>query len=285
MSSMESLRRTNHRLVRSGRETRALLDQPIKELAPFCRMPAIESERVFIEIVFELLGRYAAVEGAQEPSLEQRGDAMDPRQLFVTRSRQPQVLISVLLRPAIGPGAIADDSGTDGNILLHEVDDGGTVFIRESGDTNPADTFPTDFSSDYHDFLCLPRGIPRSQPTDQSLINFDFSAKLFASRANHRPTQFMQHRPGCLIAWQPEKPLESHRIDTHFLVSHPPDRSIPQTQGYLASMKDSSGHGRGFCSTTPTMENTLLGTPCVPCFTPGTDESFRPANPLQVFPA
>jgi hypothetical protein len=69
------------------------------------------------------------------------------------------------------------------------------------------------------------------------------------------------------------------------LVGHPPDRSIPQAQGYLASMEDSSGHGRGFCSTPPAMENTLLGTPCVPGFAPGTDKPFRPANTLEVIPA
>ena len=88
VSFMATLIRTDHGVIGSGRAARALLDQPIKELASDRRIPAVESECIFVEVMFELMGRGAAMKGAQQPSLEQRGDAMDSRQLFMTRSRQ-----------------------------------------------------------------------------------------------------------------------------------------------------------------------------------------------------
>lgn len=195
------------------------------------------------------------------------------------------MLVSMLRRPAIGPLAIANDSGADGNILLHEIYDGGTVFIRESGDPNSTRTLTADFGSDYHDFLCLPRGIFRSQPSDKSPIDLNLAAELLTPRTDHCPTQFMQHRPGCLVTGQPEKSLKSHGIDTHFLVRHPPDGPIPQPKGYLASMKDSSSCGRHVRVATPAMENSCPGSPRLPRRAPRADKAFGPAHPFEVTPA
>jgi hypothetical protein len=95
----------------------------------------------------------------------------------------------------------------------------------------------------------------------------------------------MQHRPGCLIAWQSEKSLEPHRVDAHFLISHPPNRSIPQTQGDLTSMEDGSGRGRDVRVAVPTLDSAILGAPRFPRFTSGTDKSFGPTYSCQVVPA
>lgn len=123
------------------------------------------------------------------------------------------MLISVLRRPAIGPLSIADDSGADGNILFHEIHDGGTVFVWESGDPDSTYTLIANFGSDYHDFLRLPRGIIRAQPSDESPIDLNITAELLTPRTDHCPTQFMKHRPGCLVTGQPKQSLESRTPD------------------------------------------------------------------------
>ena len=194
------------------------------------------------------------------------------------------MLIPMLRRPTVGPLAIADDSAADSNILFHKIYDGGTIFIRESGDPDSAHTLATNFGSDYHDFFCLPRGIARSQPSDESSIDLNLATELLTPRTDHCPTQFMQHRPGCLITGQPKQSLESHGVDAHLLVGHPPHGPKPQPQGYLASVENSSSGKVDVRRTALAMESSVFRAPRLPCRAPGTDEAFRPADPREVIP-
>lgn len=282
---MGSLRRSDDVMVRCGRSTRALLDQAVEQLSPNRRMPAVESEGVLIEVVFELIRRCAPLEGAEQPPFEQCRDAMNSWKLDAPRPGQPAVPIPHIFEPAISPLAVADDPGAFSNVLLHEFNDSGTLVVWNLGDPDATSSCPADFGGDYHDIFCFPRMIPRAQAADQRLINLDVAGKLFTSWPDHGSTQFMQHGPRCLITGQPEQSLEPHCTDSHFLVGHPPYGSIPQPQGNLASMKDGSSRDRQVCIATMATENPLLGTPRLSRLAPRTEKSFGPSNPFEVIPA
>jgi len=282
---MSSLRGTDHSVIGCVWIPYALLDQPIKELPTQRRIAPVESKGEFIKIALELLVGCAALKGTEKPSLEQRGDTMDSWQLNISGSGNTSMPIPKVFQPAIGPSAVANDQGAFSNVVLHEVNNSGTSVVREIGESYPADSFPSNFSSDYHDILCLPCGIPWRQPADQSLVYLDITGKLFASWSDHSSTQFVHHHPCRFIATKSEQPLESQRIDAHFLVGHPPHSPKPQPQGYLASVEYSSSAEVHVRITALAMEYSFLGTPRFAPLAQGTKESFWPANPLKVIPA
>ena len=262
----------------------ALLDQPVKELPPEGRVPAIKAESEFVEIVFKLFGGCTALEGAEQPSLKQRRDAVDSWQLCTTSAGQSSMPITQVFQPAIGPLPVAADPRTHNDIFLHKVDNRGAVVVRKFGDPDSTYSVTANFSSNYHDILCSFRRISRPQSADHGLVHLDFAGELFTCRSDHSSTQFVQHRPCRLITGKSEKPLKSQRIDPRFLVRRPPDSPVPQPQRNPASVKNSSSCEVDVCSAALAMEHPLLGAPGLPCFTPWADKSFGPANPFEVVP-
>ena len=265
--------------------SRALLEQPVKELATQSRVASVESEGEFVQIRLKLLFGDAAMESAKKPSLGQGGDAMNPGKFFASGSRDAAMPIAILDEPSVGPCAIADDQRSLGDSILNEADDGNPVVIPQLAKPDTAYSFAADFSRDYHDILRLSRGISRRQPADESLVNFDVAGKLFTSRPDHGAAQFVQHRPRRLVARQAEKALESHRIDANFLVGHPPHRAIPKAQRNFASIEDGPSREIRIGAAALTMMNSVLGSPSLSCLAAWADETLRPANSFEVGPA
>ena len=58
-------------------ELNSLLEQAVEEQAAVVRAAAVEAERELIEVVVELLRADCALVGAEEPTFEQGGDAVD----------------------------------------------------------------------------------------------------------------------------------------------------------------------------------------------------------------
>ena len=269
-------------MVRRGRIPCALLEKPIEQLPAQSRIAPVESESVLIEIGLELFIGCTALESAEQPCFEQRSNAMGSRQFFASGSRDASMPISILGKPSVGPGTVADDQRTFGDGVLHEADNGSAVIVGQLREPNPSDPLTADFSRDYHDILCLPGGISRRQPADKGLVDLDIAGKLFASRSDHSSTQLVQHDPRRFVTGEAEQSLESQRIDSHFLVCHPPHGPIPQPQRDLASMEDRSGHDGYVRMAALAMESPSLGAPGFPHLALGADEAIRPTKAFEV---
>lgn len=281
---MTTLRRSDHGAIGRGGTARALLHQAVKELPTQDRVAPVEAKSVLVEIGLELLSGRTAMESSEQPSLEQRSDTMNSGEFFVSGAGNSSMPIAIFGKPAIGPRAVTDDQRAFGNGILHEAHDGGAVVIGQLGEPNPTDSLAADFSSDYHDILCLPCWISRRQPADKSLVYLDIAGKLFASRANHSTTQFMQHRPCRLVTWQSEQSLKPHSVDTRFLVGYPPHSPKPEPQGDLAPMEYSSSRDGQVPMAVVATQSALLGAPCFARLAPGADKSIRPTNSLKEIP-
>jgi len=58
-------------------ELYGLLEESVEEEAAVTRAAAVEAEGELVEVVVELLRADGALVGAEQPALEQRGDAVD----------------------------------------------------------------------------------------------------------------------------------------------------------------------------------------------------------------
>jgi hypothetical protein len=264
---------------------RTLLEQSIEELPTQGRVAPIEPKSEFIKIRLELLFGWAALKSAKQPSFEQRSYTMNSWQLFTAGSRDASMSIAITGKPTIGPCSVTDNHGAFNNGFLYEVNDSGAIVIRNLGEPDSSRSLSADFSSNYYDFLCLSCGIPWRQSANESFVYFNISRKLFASRPDHGPAQLVQHNPCRFVTGEAEQSLQPHRVDAHFLVSHPPHGSIPQPQRDLAAMKDGPGREIGVGVAALAMKKTLLGAPCLPSLASGANEPIRPTNSFEVIPA
>jgi len=94
----------------------------------------------------------------------------------------------------------------------------------------------------------------------------------------------MEHRPGCLVAAQPQYPLQTRSTRAVFLAGNLPYRAEPYHQRQLTVLKNCSCSNR--C-----LPPTCLATPKTPSnrqpLTPSatwTDKPFRPSQRGQIFP-
>jgi hypothetical protein len=92
----------------------------------------------------------------------------------------------------------------------------------------------------------------------------------------------LQHHPCRRVSRQSQQPLESHRADAYFLVCHPPNGSIPESQRDFAPMEDGTCCDRYDRLTGPAVEQSSFGAPCRTSLAFGTNESCRPTNPFEV---
>src|SRR6266481_5201448 len=130
-----------------------------------------------------------------------------------------------------------------------------------------------------------PPGQPLLQTTQIAFVHLDPAGEQIAPRPHHGAAQFMQPRPGRLIALQPQHSLQPQRADTVLLTDHPPYGLKPQPQRSAGVLKNRPRRHRGLMSTVTTAQQyrphrRTLSTP-----TARTAKAIRPAQLQQILSA
>src|SRR5215467_3035641 len=270
-----------------------LLEKTEEEQATMPSSPSVEAEGELVEVVVEVVDSHSALVGTQQPALKQRGDTMDCGHRDMGR------LLHRLEGDHLVPVACRDQTsvagkaiGTDGRTTLKR--GGGEVGHRRDGEVgDPGHPYSTElhasptFDSDCHDRLRVSAAAegPWLRAAHVCLVHLDIAEQLIPARSDHRPSQFVQPAPGCLVAAQAEHRLEPQRADTLLLPSHVPGGCEPGPKQRMGVREDSdSGHRRLPLAAAADPQATLAA-PALPRRTSRAYEPVRPAQPLQVLPA
>lgn len=273
--------------VGHGFDRNGLLNESIEQLTSAGGRTPIKPEGEFIEIMVKMLPGSAPLVDAQEPALEQRGNAMRVRKDVGSGPRLMSV--SMWLEYAyIGWIAIGDDGRARGHALFGELDQAipsGDVYPLEA-DASCARLALLDGDKD--DSL-VPNG-PSSRTTfaaspNKGFVHFDCSHQGLAIGSYHGPAQLVQACPSRAIAADSQSSLHTQRTDTTLLVGEPPDRSKPKAQRKMTVLEDRPGGCRSHGTT-------ILALPKLPSELPTPVQSalwapktIRPSNADQIAPA
>ena len=135
--------------------------------------------------------------------------------------------------------------------------------------------------------LVLPAGAARLIAVGDGqvgLVDLDHALQSIAIGPHHRPAKPMQHRPGGLVAAQPEHPLQPQGADALLLVGQVPGRSQPDPKRGAGLVEDRAR--RSPCSGAPQSLHIMpdaAGTVRLARHAAArADEAVRPAQSLQV---
>src|SRR5208283_4976953 len=119
----------------------------------------------------------------------------------------------------------------------------------------------------------------------QSLVHLYAPAQPIAARAHHGAAQFMQQRPGRLVALQAQHTLQADGTDAVLLAGHPPHGTKPQGQRQATVLKDRPGGNRALVVTTGTAHKTVGLRPALRLAAARAPKTVRPTKLKQVLPA
>ena len=159
--------------------------------------------------------------------------------------------------------------------------------IRNSGHAYPADSLTV--------FLCrncnhrLGTYVSATNPffrgTPIRIVNLNTSTQSVSSLPNHRPTQFMQPCPRCLVTAQSQNPLDPQGTGASLLAGHQPDPAKPQPKRLVRILKNRPGCNGCLKSACGTSYQTALRKPSPLISTSGTRKTVGPLEPKEVFSA
>src|SRR6266536_1374400 len=186
-----------------------LLEQAVEEEAALARAAAVEAEREFVEVEVELLRADRSLVGAEQPALEQRGNAVRARHHDVGRVAAGGDARRLMDEAGCGESAVAlpaigvdDSAGRDS--AADEVAKDGAGAIADAGEPEPAaGAARTRLDRDRDDRPVgerAPSEPSRRGGADRGLVDFDLAGKPVSTRTHHRPAQLVQQRPGRLVA-------------------------------------------------------------------------------------
>lgn len=227
------------------RDRNALLDEPVEQISPASRHPAIEPESVLVQVMVELFPGYPPLVDTQQPTLEQRGNTVEARKSVGSGLD----LMNVPMRleyAGIGGKSIGNDGRAGSHRLFDELNQavsGGDGYLFE---TNSSSAKFSPLDGDKNDRLGSwgSSSSALAASPNQGFVHLDRAGKWLAIRTDHGPAQLMQTTPSSTIAAYPKGPLHSQRADPALLICEPPDRTEPKPQGQVAVLKDRPrGHG------------------------------------------
>src|SRR4029450_5625707 len=226
----------NHTVIWRRFHVQGLLYQPIEQLAPRTGFSAIESKREFIQVIIQMVPTDRPLVSSQQPAFEQSRDPMNPRKqldgsiLTLSTQNRNFMMVSIFLQaavplPSIGMHDTARFNGSSDKLL--QTSCGGIRNARHADPSN-ATTILLRRNGNQRlsqDLACMRFGL---FATNIPLLALDPSAPPIPARPNHRPSQFVQPRPGGQVAAQAQHPLQPHRAGSILLASHIPHGSEPQ---------------------------------------------------------
>src|ERR1019366_1975957 len=130
-----------------------LLREPKKQFPTALRCPAVEAEGELVKVVRQLPGSHRALVGSKQPSLQQRGDAMDARQefgsVFPSAPRYGDLPLKALLfQPRVALPAVSVQSAPWLNAIDDERVQAVGGGIRDHPHPVPFDRRPISLSRD-----------------------------------------------------------------------------------------------------------------------------------------
>jgi len=121
--------------------------------------------------------------------------------------------------------------------------------------------------------------------TPITVVHFHPPAQSFSSWPDHRATQFVQPCPRCLVATQPQNPLNPQGTGTCLLAGHQPDPTKPQRKRLVSILENGSGCNGRLKSARSTRYQPPIRKPSPSIGISGTRKTIRPPEIKKVLPA
>src|SRR5260370_11142761 len=141
-----------------------------------------------------------------------------------------------------GGQTVGSDRASRSDGLSDEPVQSGLGQVRDRTQADAANAFSICLGGDDNQSLDLrpPADCASLLPTPVSLVYLDDANQPVPTRTNHGPAQFMQHRPGGLIAAQAENTLQAQSTDAILLAGDLPHCAEPDRQGQVTVLKNGS---------------------------------------------
>src|SRR5260221_2230476 len=198
---------------RHGGSLHGLLGQAIEQLAARCRGPAVESKGELVEIFIQMLVPNRSLMSAEQPSLEQRDDAMNSGQhvLRLPFMALDVAVVDIPVQPHVGGPAVGPDRACRRNGLGDEPMEGRLGQVRDAAETDAPNTFSVRLGGDDNQGLVFrpPADYARFLSPPVGFVPLDEALQPIPARTNHGPAQFIQHPPGVLVAAKTKNTLQT----------------------------------------------------------------------------
>jgi hypothetical protein len=187
----------------------------------------------------------------------------------------------------IGRKAVGDHHAAGSDALLHEGFEAVGRGVADNRQPDSTDTLSIHLSCNgYEGLLAYVATAPALlDASHKSFIDFYFTRELIAAGAHHRSPQFVKPGPRCLIAAEPQDPLQPQGTGTILLGDHPPHHLKPQAKGLPGPVEDRTGCCRSLVSALHAVHLGFLGQPRLGGGTSGAAETVRPPQADDVLPA
>jgi len=159
--------------------------------------------------------------------------------------------------------------------------------IRNSGHAYPADSFAVFLRRNHNHRLGahVPTANPFFRSTPITIVHLHPSAQSVSSWPNHRPAQFVQPCPRCLVAAKPQNPLDPQGTGTGLLAGYQPDPTKPQPKGFVRILENRPGRNGCLKSAPGTTYQAAFRKPPPLTGTAGARKTIGPPKPKEVLPA
>jgi len=188
-----------------------LLHQTVEQLATGCRRATVEAESKLIKVGVQVIVPNCPLVSAQQPALEERNDPMNARQqvFFLWLTTLNLTLVGIAAQLPVSLQTVRSDSASRLDGSGNKPVQAGPGQVRDVAQAYAANAFPILLSG--HDnqgfFFRSPSNGAGFLAAPVRLVHFNYTIQAIAARTNHRPTQFVQDRPGGFVAAQTQHTL------------------------------------------------------------------------------
>jgi len=266
-----------------------VLSQPVEEFSSGGRLSSIKSEDKLVEVVVEVLGSHGTLMRSHQPAFEQRDRPVDPWEQMFPRGAaalnspmmHEAVHLSVGVEPVGAYRASRFDRGSDESM------EGGAVEIRDPGHANASDASSVLLSG--HCDQRFGVGQAAGSPTGfgsapVGFINFHDTAQTFTSGPHHRLAQFVEDKPGGLVAAQAQHPLKAQGTHPVLLAGDVPHRPEPNGQRKMGVLKHGPRQDRNLLAAAATQPEPAGDGPCLLPVATRAPKPVRPAKVHKILP-
>src|SRR3989304_590322 len=182
----------DHRGVGRGVHGHGLLQEAVEQLAAVAGGPAGEPETELVLVVVEMLPADSALVRAQQPTLEERGDAVDTREhgfggLAAAEQDPPVMVIADVGESAVALQAVRDHDGARADGLLDERQQAVRRGVGDPAQTNPTDGRAAPLRSDGNQGLLAVVATPPTglDAAHERFVYFDLAGQAVPAGAHH----------------------------------------------------------------------------------------------------
>ena len=232
--------------------------------------------------------------GAEQPSLDQRGDPVDAGEqavgVLAAEARcalaVPFAGVAEILDAAVALPGVGDDRGAGADVV-------GDEGVQRSGgrvgkDRHPAPPEPLGLpnldSHSYQRLLALLAAAPQPRllAADERLVDLHATRQPLATWSHEHRAQPVQHGPCRLVGADLEGPLQALRREPVLLGGEKPTRHEPHRERGARLVEDGSRRHRCRRAARPAAEPPVAQSPAARLPACRAHEPVRPAQPLQV---